>query len=60
MGEKFWQWGPSFAAKIGPVRPILAAKVVWGNNFGRFSARIGSAGPILGGTDFGVTEDQLV
>ena len=40
---------------IGPARPILAAKVVRGTTFGSFFAKIGPAGPILGGTDFGVT-----
>ena len=42
--------------------PILARgdqfwqqKLVWGTSFGKFSAKIGPARPILGGTDFGVT-----
>ena len=43
------------AAKIGPAAPLLAAIVFWGGP--KFSAKIGLAGPILGGTDFGVTED---
>ena len=34
------------AAKIGPAGPLLA----------KFSVKIGLAGPILGGTDFGVTD----
>ena len=41
MGDKFWQGGP-----------VLAAKWSGGTSF---SAKIGPAGPILGGTDFGVT-----
>ena len=39
------------AAKIGLVGMIMAAKVVWGNNFGKFSAKIGLAGLILVDTD---------
>ena len=38
------------AAKIGPAGLILAAKVIWGTNFGSFFCQKRS-----GGTDFGVT-----
>ena len=35
--------------------PILAAKWSGRSNLAKFSAKISLAGPILGGTDFGVT-----
>ena len=38
-------------AKIGLVGMIMAAKVIWGNNFSKFSAKIGLAGSILVETD---------
>ena len=53
-GTKIGKEGPDLAAKIGPTRLILAAKVVWVNQFWQFFAKIGPAGLILGGTDFGV------
>jgi len=39
------------------VRPdqFWQQKLVWGTSFGRFSAKIGPVGQILGGTNFGVT-----
>ena len=43
------------AAKIGPAGPILAAKVVRGPLLTGFFAKLGLAGLILRGTDFGVT-----
>ena len=39
-------------SKIGPPGPILAAKIGPGDHF---FAKIGPGGPLLGGTDFGVT-----
>ena len=44
------------AAKISPAGSILAAKVVRGTNFGKPFAKIGPAGPTLGGTEFSMTE----
>ena len=46
-GDQFW-----LPKSVRPAGPILAAKMVRGTSF---SAKIGLAGPILGGTDFGVT-----
>ena len=43
------------ATKIGLAGPSLVAKVIRGTTFNRFFAKIGPAGPILKGTDFGVT-----
>ena len=43
------------AAKIGPAGLILIAKVVGGPILAKFSAKIGPAKPILGGTGFAVT-----
>ena len=56
MGDRFWQEGTifgsqnrsgwtKFGSKSGPGGQVLAA----------FFAKISPAGPILGGTDFGVT-----
>ena len=48
------------AAKIGPAGLILAAKSGPGDHFWQvFFAKIGPAGPIFGGTDFGVTGPLL-
>ena len=48
------------AAKIGPARPIMAEKNGPGRPIlAKFSARIGLARPILGGTNFGVTGQLL-
>ena len=47
---------PNMAAKIGPARPILAVHVVRGTSFGRFLTKISPAGPVLRGSDFGVTD----
>jgi len=44
-GDRFWQGGTNFGSKNWSGGPVLAA----------FSAKIGPAGPVLGGTDFGVT-----
>ena len=44
------------AAKIGPAGPNLAAKVVRGTGFGSFFSKISPAGPVLGGTNFGMTD----
>ena len=33
QGDQNWQGGPVLAAKIGPAGPILAAKVVRGDQF---------------------------
>ena len=41
--------------QFGPAGPILAAKVVGGPLLAGFFAKIGLAGPILRGADFGVT-----
>ena len=51
-GTDFSKRGPILAAKISLTGSILAAKMVREISF---SAKIGPAGPILGGTDFGVT-----
>ena len=46
--------GTVLAAKLSPARPILATKVVR-DQLWKIFAKISPAGPILGGTDFGVT-----
>ena len=46
FGCQKWSGRTDFGSKSGPGEPILA----------KFSAKIGPAGPTLGGTDFGVTE----
>ena len=51
-GTVFGKGGPILAAKISPGRPILAAKVGLGDHF---FAKISLGGPLLGGTNFGVT-----
>jgi len=49
VGDRFWQGGTNFGCQNWSGGPVLVG----------FSAKIGPAGPILGGTDFGVT-DRLV
>ena len=59
-GTDFGKRGPFLAAKIGPAGPNLAAKVVRGDRFWQlFFAKISPAGPVLGGTDFGVTVQSV-
>ena len=59
-GIDFGKRGPFLAAKIGPAGPNLAAKVVRGDRFWQlFFAKISPAGPVLGGTDFGVTVQSV-
>ena len=56
QGDQNWhkEW-PVLGAKIGPATLILAAKLVWDNQFlAKFSAKINLAKPILG-TNYGMT-----
>ena len=53
--DQNWQRGPGLAAKIGPARRILAAKVVCGPNFGTIFCQNRSSQTDFRGTNFGVT-----
>ena len=59
-GTDFGKRGPFLAAKIGPAGPSWQQKWSGGTGFGRFPAKISPAGPILGGTDFGVTVQATI
>ena len=58
---KFGKEAPVLAIKIGPARPILAAKVIWEINFciiicqNCSPLKLVLAGLYLEGTDFGMT-----
>jgi len=55
-GDRFWQGGTNFGCQKWSGRTDFGSKNWFpGPVLAGFSAKIGSAGPILGGTDFGVT-----
>jgi len=75
MGNRFWQInmpklvlcgglilakGTDFGCQNQPKKTNFGSKSGPGGQFGRFSAKIGPARQIIGGTDFGVTVPQKV
>jgi len=56
VGDRFWQGGTNFGCQNWSGRTDFGSKNWSGEPvLAGFSAKIGPAGPILGGTDFGVT-----
>jgi len=55
-GDRFWQGGTNFGCQNWSGQTNFGSKNwSWGPVLAGFSAKIGPARPILGGTDFGVT-----
>ena len=60
-GDRFWQRETTFGSQKWSDRTDFGSKSGPGDQFWQvFSAKIGPAGPILGGTDFGVTGLRLL
>ena len=60
LGDHFWQGGTDFGSQNWSGGTDFSSQN-WsgGTSFGNFFAKIGPGGPILGGTDFGVTGQYI-